>query len=661
MFDTPPQLSIDEQALMGWLQSAAAEGLNMLRKEPVWGGIQTCIDYVSGMQQPVRSTALSRLTDNRLRKIVREIVSSMTDIRPIWDYQTYNVQYAEQAEILNKLVRNWWQNSYADRKLSDVLMYSAVGGTGYLKVEWDPNQPGGGNINLLAMDPRDVIPFRPALSSSVQDWQGCFIRKVVSINALMDRYPEKKYMLGASNGSWFEPKHRPIANSIVNKLNLQILSPTLAKLFGSSTNVGGATDVDLIYFYVKDPTMNVGSAPRLMGRPGTNWCYTVYPLGSTHPVTGQVITPEEAKLYPRGRLIICTTSCILEDLPNPYWHGYFPLIKFTLDQDPWSILGSSVVGDLIPMQDSLNEGLRGVEDGMRQWIRRSVVADRNSIARSTLNNIDPRRAGMKVLVNPTAGEGFKLVDGPQFPTWMMNYIQFVRQELDDNSGVMGLRELAQMKQMPSADTLEKYMDSQSPLIRLRAAAMEQSLAELAEQVKVLIFQYYDIGRRVQIIGPTGATTEDFFDYDPNTMIPSLMPGDEYYRADYDYRLTRLERGTKHHRNFVFTVQRNTFLATTHMQYKMFMLQLFRMGVIDPWTALESFDVPNLGPLPEGSVFDRLQLAKQLGLIPGAQPPPGGPGGPPQAGRPPSGQQPPQMVTRKDDAGAPRPVVSESGR
>lgn len=657
MFDTPPQLTTSEQELLGWLQAAAHEGMNTLKKEPAWPGIQVCMDYVAGLQQPVRATALSKVTDNRVRKIVREIVSSMTDIRPIWDYHTYNVQYAEQAEVLNKLVRNWWQNSYSDRKLADVLMYGAVGGSGYLKVEWDNTQPGGGNINLLALDPRDVIPYRPAFSNSVQDWQGCFIRKTVSTNALIKRYPEKAYLLrGGSPGSWFEPKHRPIASSVSSKLNLQILSPALAKLFGAHASIGGAQDSDLIYFYVKDPSFHIGSEPRLMGRPGTNWAYTVYPLGSVNPITGKIVTEEEAQLYPRGRLIICTASCVLEDLPNPYWHGLFPLIKFTLDPDPWSILGSPLVGDLIPMQDSLNEGLRGVEDGMRQWIRRGVVADRNAISRASLNQIDPRRAGMKVLTNPTAGEGFKLMDGPQFPAWMMNYIQFIRQEMDDNSGVLGLRELAQMKQMPSADTLEKYMDSQSPLIRLRSASMEQSLAELAEQVKVCIFQYYDIGRRVAIIGPDGATTQDFFDYDPNTMIPAMSPGEEGYRPEYDYRLSRLARGTKHHRNFVFTVQRNSFLATTHMQYKMFMLQLFRMGIIDPWTALEAFDVPNLGPLPPGSVFDRLQLARQLGLIPGAQPPGGQ-----QGGRPPSGQEPPQQVTRKDESGAPRPVVSESGR
>lgn len=658
MNDTPPQLSVNEQELLGWLQAAASEGLTSLRREPAWSSIQTGIDYVSGLQQPLRSTALSRVTDNRVRKIVREIVSSMTDIRPIWDYKTENAKYAEQSEVLNKLVRNWWLNSYADKKLADVLMFSAVAGTGYLKVEWDPNMPGGGNINLIALDPRDVIPYRPAFSASVQDWEGVFIRKTVSINSLIRRYPEKAYMLRAAGGSWFEAKHRPTSSAITNKLNLSILSPALAKLFGSQPNTGGSQNVDLIYFYVKDQTMNVGAEPRLMGRPNTNWSYMVYPLGTTNPITGKAVTPEDAQLYPRGRLIICTSSCILEDLPNPYWHGLFPLVKFTLDQDPWSILGSPLVADLIPMQDCLNEGLRGVEDGMRQWIRRGVVADRNAVSRASLNNIDPRRSGIKVLVNPTAGEGFKLLDGPQFPNWMMNFIQFIRTELDDNSGVMGLRELAQMKQMPSSDTLEKYMDSQSPLIRLRSQAMEQALAELAEQVKVNIFQYYDVGRRVQIIGPDGVTTDDFFDYDPNTMIPSLEPGMPFYKPEYDFRLSRMERGTKHHRNFSFTVQRNSFLSATHMQQKMFMLQLFRMGMVDPWTALEAFDIPNLGPIPEGSVFDRIALARQLGLMPGMPGPPQGGG---QGGRPPSGQQPPQMVQRKDESGAPRPVVSESGR
>lgn len=665
MASIPPLIEQNDASLLSWLDSAIRSGLSLLKREQAYQNVAESIAYLNGAQGGgPRPSALSRVTFNRLRKIVYEIVSSMTDVRPIWNYQTYNNQFKQQADILNKLVRNWWRNSYADRRMQDALMYSCAGGSGYLKVEWNPWLPGGGNIDLIPLDPRDVIPINPAFNTSPQQWQGVAIRKTVSLPSLRTRYPEKFYKYKAQTKGWFDPKV-----SVGGGGGMEIISPVLDKLFSGRDPVSAAgSDVDLIHVFVRDDSMNTGLEPKLMGRPGTNWCYEVYPLGSTNPKTGKVVTEAEAKLYPRGRLIICTPECILEDIPNPYWHGMFPLIKFTLDPQPWSILGSSLVADGRSIQESLNEVLRGVEDAVKQWLRRTVVGNSNAIGKGLLNKIDSRMAGQKILLNPSAGDGLKFIEGPQLPEYIMKYAQFLIDALDDNSGVKGLRELAQLKQMPSADTIEKFLDAQSPLLRLRSAQMEQSLAELAEMVKVMIFQYYDAPRRLQILGPDGISMEDF-DYDPRMLVPALTPMDDGYKPEYDAMLTtRSQRAEKHHQNFAFSVARNSFLNASHTQQKMFYLQLARMPtpMIDPWTLLEALDVPNIGPIPDGSVFDRIHLAQQVGLLPPSPQmaammggPPGGGGKPP--GRPPSGNEPPQMVQRNDGQGGQRQVVSESGR
>lgn len=656
MADTPPSVSKSYSDLLAWLQYAGAEGMAVLKAEPAWAGIQRCIDYVSGAQVPVRPTALSRIMDNRVRKVVLENVSALTDIRPIWAYHTHNKRWKEQGEILGTLVRAWWKNSHSAKKLQEALMYSAVGGTGYIKVQWNPYLPGGGDIELVALDPRDVVPIRPSFNPSVQSWEGVMIRQVMSVDAAKRRWPSKAHMIGPTTNSWFEPKRPPAQVGSMGPR--EIMSPAQQVLFGGKApNMASPSTVDVIFTYVRDPSLNTSDQPVLMGNPNTNWCYWVYPVGSRNPITDQVVTEMEARLYPRGRLIVSTPDCILEDLPNPYWYEGFPIVKFCLDPMPWSILGSSMVADVISMQDGLNEGLRGVEDGMRQWIRRTVIADKNAISRAALNNFDPRKAGQKLATNPTAGEGIKVVDGPQFPTWMMQFLEYLKNEMDDVTGTRGLRELAQMKQMPSADTIEKFQDSMSPLLRLRSQNMEESLAEMAEIVKTMMFQYYDRPRRVQVLGPKGAVTEDFFDFDPDTMIPAVDPKSKDYAAQYDARLERIQRGLAHCKNFIFQVETNSLINVSHTQQKMFMLQLFRMGMLDPWSLWAAFDVPNTGPEPEGGIPDKIKAAQQGGLMPG---PEGAPGGGP--GRPPSGQQPPQMVNRTDPAtGAPRPVVSESGR
>ena len=670
--NVPPKIEENDQLLLGWIDEALKSGLALLKREYTYSGIGPAIDYLNGNQASLRQSSLSRVTFNRLRKIAYEVVSSMTDVRPIWDYQTSNPKFKKQSEILNTIVRNWWRNNYCDRRLQDCLMYSVAGGSGYLKVEWNPFLPGGGNIDLIALDPRDVIPILPSYNTSVQQWQGVAHRRTVSLMALRQRYPEKFYKYKASSKQWFDSKTQSGAQSGLSNLN--VLSPTLQTLFSKSSPSMGTADVDLVFVYIKDDSMNTGVDPVVMGRPDTNWCYKVYPLGSIHPITNKVVQEEEARLYPRGRLIVCTPECILEDIPNPYWHGMFPIVKFTLDPQPWSILGSSLVMDGMSMQDSLNEILRGVEDCVKQWLRRTVIVDKNAISQSKLRTFDPRVAGQKVSLNPTAGEGMKLADGPVLPPYIMEYVRLLLDSLDDNSGVKGLRELAQLKQMPNSDTVDKFMDAQSPILRLRGRSLEQSLAEMAEMVKAMIFQYYDAPRRIAILGPDGITHEDF-DYDPRNMIPAMQPSDAFYRPEYDWRLSRLDRGVKHNKNFTFTVAPNSFLSATQTQQKMFLLQLARFPgapLIDPWTLLEAFDVPNRGEEPKGSVFDRIVTAQKLGILPptqlqlmqmqsqqqmgGAPPEAGGP--PP--GRPPSGQSPPQLASRTGEDGIPRQTVTEAG-
>lgn len=667
-----------EQYLLGWVREKVGDGIAVLKKERAFGQIAEAMRYVEGDQVPLKSGALSKITDNRIRKIVLETVSALTDVRPIWNYETYVEQYKSQGEILNKLARGWWKNTQADRRLQSTLTYACVGGSGYAALVWNPDLPGGGDLELVPYDTRDVIPIEPVFSDSIQEWRGIILRKRLPLATLRAMYPSKAHMMIGKAGSWFGPIERETSGGLYS---IATSAWSILSQGSQKGEINTQTSTDLLTVFVKDDSINSSAEAVLMGDPGTNWSYIVQPM---------------EKLYPRGRLIICTPEAILKDCPNPYWHGMFPVVRFTLDPEPWSLLGASMVGDLIPLQNALNEALRGLEDGMAQWVRRGVIADKTAVPKSTLDALDTRRPGMKASVNPVAGEGFKILDGPEFPMWYMDMVKYFKDEMDEVSGVRGLQQLAQLKQMPAAETMEKYMDAMSPLLRIRARSIEVSLGEIAEMLKVGFFQYYDTQRRMQILGMDGVSLEDF-DYDPGNLVPGPMePGDTS---------TRGERAEKHHRNFAFSVAPNSFLNVSHATQKMFILQLLRANLLDPWTAWETFDLPNLGQLPAETLPERIIAARKVGLLPGPTPemvqiqeqmaklqlmaaqlqmgqaafmgqaglgpggggagapkPPMGGGAPisgttPQGGRPPSGNEPPRFVEK--DGGA-RTVISESG-
>jgi hypothetical protein len=674
-----------ERRLLGTIRDWVSEGLGLLKRERSYAEIEDCIKYVEGKQYPLRSRTISQITDNRVKKIVLETISALTDVRPIWNYDTSNEDYAPQGEILNKLARGWWKNGYVDRKLQSTLTFSCVGGSGYAALTWNEDLPGGGDLQLVPYDPRDVIPIDPVYSDSLQDWRGVILRQRLPVTAVRAMYPSKAHRISGRAGSWF---------GTIQKEGASMFSVTSAVwnvlTRDSDKQSEGPEYVDLLRVFVKDDSLHTGQSVMLMGEPDSTWEYEVYPLGSTDPRTGNVVGEKEARLYPRGRMIVCTPDVILEDGPNPYWHGMLPVIRFTLDPLPWSLLGASMVADLIPMQNALNEVLRGMEDGIGQWVRRGVVADKSAISAENLKQLDTRKNGLKAHLNPGAGKGFEILDGPVFPEWLIQLPEFIKGEMDENSGVRALQQLAQMKQLPSSDAMEKYMDALSPMLRLRARSIEVSLSELAEMVKVGFFQFYDATRRLQVLGPDGLSLEDF-DYDPGNLVPESLPGG-----------SRIDRAERHHRNFTFSIAPNSFLNVSHSLQKMMNLQLIRANLLDPWSAWESFDMANIGKAPADTIPERIIEARRLGLLPGPTPemvqaqqamtivqaqmamaqmgmqqnaglmqPPGGgggPGGPPpegapttgttsQGGRPPSGQQTPQFVMK--DGGS-RMTVSESG-
>jgi len=163
----PPAIAAYENSLLGWVKDSVGQGLALLKKERGYMEMENSKKFVNGEQYPLRSRAISRITNNRLRKIAMESVGALTDVRPIWNYSTNDDKYKSQGDTLSKLARAWWRNGRVDRKLQSILLFSMVGGSGYGYLQWNPDLPGGGDFELLPMDPRDVLPIEPTYSDTV--------------------------------------------------------------------------------------------------------------------------------------------------------------------------------------------------------------------------------------------------------------------------------------------------------------------------------------------------------------------------------------------------------------------------------------------------------------------------------------------------------------
>jgi hypothetical protein len=235
-----------------------------------------------------------------------------------------------------------------------------------------------------------------------------------------------------------------------------------------------------------------------------------------------------------------------------------------------------------------------------------------------------------------------------------------------------------MRQMPGADTIEKYFEALTPEIRDEGRQIEVFLRELSPQILYNTFQFMDSSRRVHLLGEAGIALEDF-DFDPDMLVPStpktvegapdpvlgisLPEPNPQYDPMFDAAKPRTERAKAMAKLMTFVVAPNSLLAMNSQAEEMKDFQLARMGYLDFWSLMERMHRPNVGtpppiPLPPlrppslPELVEGLTIGKYLinpamaggmmggmlgaGGAPGA---PGAPGGGPPAGGPPGAGSP----------------------
>jgi len=587
-----PPTSLDslqrgDPRVLGWLREWVMEGDLINRQDPSYDLISRAQDYITGQQlatEQCRLKYLPQVTINETRKAMQAHVSAITDLKPIAGWKT-NPEYQVQANMLNQYLYAEWVTTMMDLDLGDCVKYSLAGGTGDLVVDWDPHMPMGGGHQLTARDPRDTLPLRPSFGRSNQLWEGVCFREEHTVNVLRGMYPTKAHLFKSSPDT--------LLGQVMGRFRTglsRLISPAdpLDSIAwpGTAATVKKARAGSIVLYraYFRDRTRNLTTQPIPMGTPGTNWAYLAQP--------GE-------PLYPRGRLLVATEDVLIYDGPNTYWHGMFPFCRLKLWSVPWQFLGIPLFNDLLPLQDAINDTVNDVRLGIRQWTNPDITYNRTAVSEATMKLMDPRRPGKRVKVMPGFGDPWKKEEGPN-PSVIqmaMELWQQLTQKFTDLAGTANLAALLQLRQMPSADTIQKYYEALTPEIRSEARQVELFLRDFSEMVKINYFQFLSQAKRVQILG-TGGQMLDEFDFDPDQFVPALKPGDPGYTPELDAQLTtRDQRAQWFHKQFIFVVAPNSVLAMDATERKMMRFQLARMGYYDFWSLHETLETPNVGAPP----------------------------------------------------------------
>lgn len=594
--------------VLGWATEALSESEAFLKSQNGYSQIATMIDYVMGdYSRDMVPGAFSRIVDNRFGKIALDFAGAMTDIKPFWSYHTFNTHFEKQSQLGEKITKHWWTQRLIDLKFADCIKYAEVAGSGYAHLVYSEAL---GDNDCIPEDPRDVLPIRPPNNVSLQDAFGVIVRRERPLNYLRDKYPRQ----------WARGLIRPDRDAAAatmekvsraqNVMARMGMSGFMSNLFGSLPGRPTAHMVipsaDVFTMYIRDNRRNETGSKVWVGE-GTpekhpNWSYYVEP--------GDLI-------YPRGRSLTFTRTCVLRDGPNIYWHGLFPLVKITLDPWPWTFLGKPPLLDILTLQDELHRLLRGVADHNQKVFRPDLIVDKNSLSRSAMAAIDTRKSGLKLRTNPVAGKTPELANVQPLDPSVQASILDLRDEMDKLSGTQNMSQFANLGQIPSTETIEKIMESMSPAIRMRSRTLEASLREFAMMTLSNTFQFYTLEDRLAILGQEGMTYEDA-DNDPGTMIPMYMSQEDQKAGKNTDRHIRARWFL---RQFTYDIAPGSLLSASEITDKLLYIQLFRAGIMDIWSLYEKLGIPNGGQPPNDAptITDRLMAMQQMGLQPAVSP------------------------------------------
>lgn len=671
-----PKAGFNRQIIKWGLQKVK-EGQLLLEQTPGYDLIGPCIEQMTSKKQSLtykgleRPPELATTTSNRFKKVICEYVAAQTDIKPFWEIKTYNHKFDQQAEIAGKLSTWWYTNSHADQRgLATALRWAAIAGTGYIHLRWDPRKGDYGDIVADGLDPRDVIPIGPQPPwDSCQDWEGIIIREkkpVDSVRDLTEDETTKRLIQPDRDADEGGPLESTRAGRILAEINSQARTVFHDVLFTDQpkTDIGRQPTVDLFTMYIRDRSKNDSNQPVEMGQfmedptwvrpegimgllseppriPANNWSY---------------IVPPKEPLYPRHRMVVFTRQAVIYDGPSLYWHGKFPVVKLTPEPFPTTLLGLAPGWDLLSLQNSLDWNLRVIDDHNAQVAQPTVIGDEMSIGQNALKAINTRRAGLKILQNPM-GKGILVQPPPPLDATIREHIEWIMREMDDVSGVVDLKNLAQLNQVPDTETVDKIIESKSYLLQGRSRVIEAFMREFAEQMMYNLTQFYTMKMKYTIGGPAMITPEDF-DFDPGSYIPDYVHAEDFDQAGgltmQAYQrgpLPRYDRAREVIRQMHFFVAPGSLLGAASVTRKMLYLQLFRMGIMDIWSLAEALDLPNYGTPPDGArtVPDRIKAMMIMGIVP--PPSPVNPANP-SPGRKPTGQTMPHQADNGSMSEAP---------
>lgn len=296
------------------------------------------------------------------------------------------------------------------------------------------------------------------------------------------------------------------------------------------------------------------------------------------------IRPNQFTMLPEGGLVTLIGDRVVQFIPgNPFLHGKYPFAK--IDHVPTGkFYSDSVITDLIPLQKELNRTRGQIIEAKNRMAKPQLAAEAGSI--------DPKKItsepGQVILYKP----GF----APPTPIALTPLPNYVLEELDrilmDMSDISGQHEVTRGQVPPgvTAATAISYLQEQDESkLSHTFDSLEEAIEKIAHMTLSYVVQFWDTQRTVRVVGSDGS-----FD-------------------------TLALKGSDLRSNTDIKIEAGSALPTSRAAKQAFILDLMKMGFIDPQKGLEVMEIGGINKIYESFQVDVRQAQRENLKMAGVSP------------------------------------------
>jgi hypothetical protein len=671
-FETPAQ---DRAA---WVEEQLQEGEGWLEDQRSYKDLSRNLQIFDGI---IDDGVASSLISNGLKYDIRKFIETISDVREIGSYSSDAAQYKSFATMHNKVSKGIYLEAGFPRCVRKALQFSAVMGRGYIWPKVKTLDYGFGERRLIfePLGLLDVIPVQIPSTNDVQDAYSNTIFEYMPIAEAHARFP------------LFQERLKPISD-ISYKNRVQCRRADYAQRFRygqSEARHWGDLYCEIRYTFVRDIRINSTGHRLPMGDANTSWFYEVPSVGMD--IVGGIkdgspymrkARPEDCRVYPQLREMITSPSVDIPMYDGPAfdWHGIMPPIQYDVDDWAWEPIGRSLVSDVGSIEITKRKLERRMDRVIETTLNPPMGYNRGETGGPTIENFDIFKQDQRLGVD---GEPKKVLqsvlpDEVRVEEVHFKFLDFLMKMREQQLGIQDLGNLANLKFNVSGETMDKALEEIGPIAKGIAAGMEAANAKVAMMLKTEIIQWYDTKRIIQIIGPDNITQE-VFDFDPASMLPSHMPEEMVPHTESNATMwgppaqpsiySAIDRAKRFAANLRLISVPSTLLKITQRDEQQKLILLKKMGAPIAWAdIMGKIGVENWGEGKGNTGFEHwmneeiemlkvkaaaAKLAAALGLGEG------GPGQGKGGGRPNSMQKPPKTAQKGGAGGEPRVVQKTS--